>query len=138
MSTIINNISFDITNLTITRSAPSINIYGHTPQYSNMNSTIEMTATTSSSNYGLLMDWCDTSKNDFSLKYKFDTIHNGFFLKGVFPNSIQYNSSSNYIDVEFSVDYTYTDDSAIKDFKKEQERKKRKEKLKKLNEICKS
>jgi hypothetical protein len=79
MSTIINNISFDITNLTITRSAPSINIYGHTPQYSNMNSTIEMTATTSSSNYGLLMDWCDTSKNDFSLKYKFDTIHNGFF-----------------------------------------------------------
>ena len=137
MSTIINNIAFDITNLTMTSSAPIIIFRGHTPQYPNINNTtIEMTATTSSCNYELLMDWCN-NQNGLSSTYKFDTIHNGFILKGVFPTNIEYNSSSNNINVNFSVDYSYNDDNTMKDFRRLQERKKRKEKLEKLDNIYK-
>lgn len=140
MSTLINNIIFDITNLTMTSSAPTmINFRGQTYQYNNINrTTIEMTATTSSSNYVSLMNWCNQNQHGLASTYKFDTIYNGFILKGCFPTSVEYNPYSNDINVNFSVDYSYNDNSLMKDFRRQQERKNRKEKLKKLDEICKS
>jgi len=128
MSTIINNISFEITNLTMTTSGTSpINFRGQAPQYTNINSaTIEMTATTSSSNYVSLLNWFNPNQNVRASTYKFDTLHKGYILKGVFPTNIEYNSYDNDINVNFSVDYAYFDDDTTKELRKQKERKEKK------------
>jgi len=138
MSTTINNIDFDITNLKITNNSLPIQFSGGRLQhYTNMqSSTIEMTATTSLNNFEKLKDWCFSDQYNYKSVHKVNTDYNGRILNGVFPVKFEINQDYNLIETDFSVDYVYYDDDLIKAIRKKEERKKRKDKINKLNHIC--
>jgi len=139
MITIMNNIDFEITNITMTNNSIPISYGGQLTPYSNIHDTsIEMTAITHISNIELLKDWLQKSQNGgCSSSYKIDTFYNGMILNGVILSSFDYNFRSNYINSTFLVDYTYYDDELMMKLKRQQEIKERKNKLIKLDKICK-